>query len=53
MKSLPPRTGIRALLVSAQERDREEWEDEGSSDEELLKAIEVSHSNQYRMTLLS
>ena len=42
MKPLPPRTGLRALLVSAQERDREEWEDEGSSDEELIKAIEVS-----------
>jgi len=42
MKPLPPRTGLRALLVSAQEREREEWEDEGSSDEELIKAIEVS-----------
>ncbi len=55
MKALPPRTGLRALLVSAQERDREEWEDEGSSDEELIKAIEVSNTQQAcsRQTMLT
>lgn len=35
-------SALRDLLIQAQEREREEWEDEGSSDEELLKAIEVS-----------
>ncbi|ORY53385.1 hypothetical protein BCR35DRAFT_310520 [Leucosporidium creatinivorum] len=34
---------LRNLLIQSQEREREAWEDEGSSDEELLKAIERSN----------
>jgi hypothetical protein len=29
------------LLIQSQDQEREDWEDEGSSDEELIKAIEV------------
>lgn len=36
-------TALRDLLFQAQDRQREEWEDEGSSDEELIKAIEKSN----------
>lgn len=35
---------LRNLLIESREKEREPWEDEGSSDEELIKAIEVGPS---------
>jgi hypothetical protein len=41
MKPIVKNSRLRNLLIESQERVREPWEDEGDSDEELIRAIEV------------
>lgn len=41
MKPIVKDSRLRNLLIESQERVREPWEDEGDSDEELIRAIEV------------
>lgn len=41
MKPITRESPLRALLIESQDRVKEDWEDAGDSDEELMKAIEV------------
>lgn len=41
MRALKRVSRLRALLTESQTQEREEWEDEGTSDEELMAALEV------------
>ena len=44
MKPIVKDSRLRSLLIESQERVREAWEEEGDSDEELIRAIEVRNA---------
>lgn len=52
MKPVVKDSRLRNLLIESQERVREPWEDEGDSDEELIRAIEVRSISLLRLPVL-